>query len=141
MKKWFMFMVLCPLFLGAAFYYIFCPDVFFVTWIDTFTGIYAHITDIPVGNPVLGFIRSYLLDFVWAFAFAAMIYLLTYKEKKLRWLVLIIPVITGVIMEVLQLHGLISGTYDVFDIIIEIIGAILAFTIVLLRMGDNYEKD
>ncbi len=141
LKKWFVFMVLLPLILGGAFYYFFCPDVYFVSLIDKVTGLNVHVPLLISRNPFVKILRSYLLDYIWAFAFANMLFLLRLCEKKSRFFILVIPVGVGAVLEILQGMGYITGTFDVIDIFVEVAGAALAYIIILLKNGGYNEKD
>lgn len=140
-RKQLMVMVMCSLIAGALFYYFFCPDVYFVIFIDRVTGLNTHVPSNISGQLFICIMRSYLLDFLWSYTFASVIYLIAYNESYWRWLTISIPTTLGIILEILQKFKLIGGTFDTVDIIIEMVGAVLAFIMICLKVGGNNEKD
>lgn len=59
-----------------------------------------------------------LPDGLWSYSFTNLVLLIwnhQINRKNFGWI--IIPVITGIILELSQLTGLIKGTFDIFDIV------------------------
>lgn len=132
--------VFCPLVLGGLFYYYFCPDVHYVSLID---GVIKHGIHAPkhlVVNPVIVFIRNYIIDMLWAISMASTIALILIGNRKVYWLVFV-PVIIGLVLELLQKKGLITGTFDVIDILFELMGAIIVYILIKFSKEKDDEKN
>lgn len=70
-----------------------------------------------------GIIRNHLCDFLWAYSFA---FSLTYIELNNKE-TFIITLSTGVIFELLQMMHLIRGTFDILDILVELLACIICY--------------
>lgn len=121
-KKQFLHIIF-PLIIGAIIYYVVSPDVIFVRKIDSLLGTNMHmISTVPV------FIRNYLLDMLWAYALLFAIYVVIDNTTVVKAFVIGVIFSTG--MELLQLTTLVKGTFDVIDIVVEIIAEIAAVLII-----------
>lgn len=120
--------IFVPVFFGALMYYIFCPEVYFVKEIDILLGLNRWPICIPTSNMLMKMLRNYLMDFLWAYALMSLV-LIFFSELGLRKLVILI-IGFEIFMELLQLHPSIGGTYDIFDILVEIVANILAIIII-----------
>lgn len=129
--------ILGPLFFGAIFYYVCCPDVFFVKSVDRVTNLSFHIPRYIANKAVIRFLRNYLLDLIWAFALANAVHLIYWDSKIHNILVVAIPSFVGIILELLQKFELTIGTFDFFDIISEVIGSFFALLIIFHTGGKN----
>ena len=130
-KKYLAINVLVPLLIGAVIYYLFFPKTIFVALIDKFLGFSYHITINP--NCFVRILRCYLLDFLWAYAFTSfVVWILEYK----KW-VLALTAVFMVSMELLQLFFPALGTFDIFDILAEIVAGIIAVFISRRRIGNE----
>ena len=91
---------------GALLYYIFCPDIIFVRYIDRLLPKAIHI---DLGEWFLFiFIRSYIFDLLWAFSFAGIVFLAIQGTEWSTNMIIIIPLSVGTIMELLQFIGIID---------------------------------
>lgn len=115
--------VFMPIVLGTAFYYLFCPDVFFVIFIDGLFGMNGYHIYMSLNNSLLRFLRYYLMDFLWAFALLSFILIVFNRENKKILVFLVI--IFEVLLEMLQLKQGVLGTFDICDICIELLANIL----------------
>lgn len=95
--------IIIPLLISSLIYYLFCPEVIFVKNI---------VFTIP-SNPFLTLVRNYFMDMSWAYALAFSIFSIINNRMK----TFTVSVIFSLSVEVLQLTPLISGTYDIVDII------------------------
>ncbi len=121
--------------ISGLLYYLFCPEVLFVKTIDSLLPFDYTRTAFAFSGPIL-FIRGHLFDFLWSYAFADAILAYNPLSKKMRMFALSISAVVGTALELLQLSGAISGTFDPLDILFEILGALLA----MLIYGGIYEK-
>lgn len=128
-KKYLFWNVFLPLLLGAVLYYIYCPQVMFVRGIDRMFGWENHRL-ISSMYPLRGFVRNYLFDFLWAYAFASCVTVIT-DNRIIR---LAIPITALVLFESMQLIWPNFGTFDVWDIVVEILAVITCALIYRLRI-------
>ncbi len=119
--------VVTPFISGCLFYYICCPDVTAVIMVDRVLwfseGIHLEIKD---SNAMYMFVRSYLLDMVWAFSLQNCVYLIMSGEKKrvIKSISYTLPFIF--VVEFMQYCGIRRGTFDLNDIIMEVVAVIVA---------------
>lgn len=126
--------VTAPIIIGAVFYYIFGRDTVFVELIDNILGFSMHITN--TGNNLgIKMARCYLPDFLWAYALMSAVLLFWGYDKRIIALVIIYETV----LELLQLFSSVKGTFDVWDILIEILAGIIV--IKLFRRSLKNEKD
>ena len=123
MKKIFIYAnISLPILAGSLFYYVTSPQVIFVQNIDSLLGVSLHV---GTENTFVVNLRSYMPDMLWAYAlvFSLMLF--------------------STIMEVLQVTGCVKGTFDVMDIIVEIIAELMA--VFIIKKHDmrrkSYEKN
>lgn len=112
--------ILIPLFLGTILYYLFCPNTFFVIYIDKLIGRGFHF-NIDLNNYVIKILRSYLFDFLWAYALMETIILLIRPQKVELFIYFIVVALFEILMECIQMSDKVRGTFDVYDILLEII--------------------
>lgn len=137
----FIWNVLFPILLGGLFYYFFCPDVLFVMRLNKwFATRYYDSTPFLANNFVL-FIRNYFLDYVWAYSLCCSICILNIEGGFALLKGIIVTGVLGAVLEILQLVGIAKGTYDVWDILIEIIGAFTGALIINKFRRKQHEKD
>lgn len=121
MKKEFILLnVIAPVLIGAILYYLFFPEAVFVSLVDNLLGSSYHIP-VNVDNVLIKLIRFYLLDFLWAYALMSAVILIFKNDRR----VFVIILIFEIILELIQLHPSIRGTFDVCDIGVEILASIL----------------
>lgn len=85
---------------------------------------------------ISSFIRNYIPDFLWMISF----YCLSAKFSKdltKHYIIFtaIYVIILGVFFEILQLTGVVNGTFDIFDIITYIISTVFACLIEKYYLG------
>ena len=128
--------IIIPVMVGAVLYFYFCPDVIFVGVIDDFLKTVFHKTVSRVVS-LPWVIRFYLFDFLWSYSFAGvMCFFFGTEDSMIPCLA--IPFGIGIILEILQRVGIVSGTADIFDIIVEMAGIITA--IIMIRRARKNEK-
>jgi len=116
--------IVSPLVIGAMIYYFYFPSVWLVRKIDALIGIEGR-TCISSSNIVLKVLRYYLLDLIWAFSFFNAIYIIYENSSGSMVISLIVTIVLGTALEISQLCGFSLGTFDVFDIVAELSGALL----------------
>lgn len=80
-------------------------------------GVIIYLVNTP------GIIRNHLCDFLWAYSLA---FSLTYIELNNKE-TLIITLSSGVVFELLQMMHLIKGTFDILDILVELLACIVCY--------------
>lgn len=130
--KLFFINVVTPILIGAIIYYLFFPEAAFVNLVDA---VFKHSFHILINLDTIFFklIRFYVLDFLWAYGFMSAVLLVSGNCKRLVLFVFLFEVI----LEVLQLHPRVKGTFDVCDICVEIIANILVINI----LGRRYKHE
>ena len=111
--------IIIPLFIG---FIIYCT-------VNKSTYI-SEILNIPVSINITGvfglFVKCWLCDMLWSYAF---VFALSYALSAFRHPVLIAAIISlciGIVLELLQLFGIITGTFDILDIIFELAAVLLS---------------
>ena len=82
-------------------------------------------------------IRCFGADFLWSLSFTMIIQFILWLKKKHTFL-LILCSILGAVYELMQCFGFSSGTADILDVIVYILGSIIAITII--QGGKLYEE-
>ena len=86
---------------------------------------------------VIRILRGYGADLLWSVSFTLIIQIIAWAERKrLMWLVLCS--LLGVVYELLQFFNLTTGTADLMDVIVYILGSLTA--ILIIKGGKFYEK-
>ena len=134
MKKYFVLNIIVPLVVGTLIYYILFPDIIFVKTIDELVGVSFHIP-MKISNFFIGCIRYYLLDFLWAYSLMSLVSLMFLDNKAINSVVFIFIIV----MEMIQIFPGIPGTFDIFDIAVEMIASLIAMRINKRRK--NNEKN
>lgn len=80
-------------------------------------GVIIYLVNTP------GIIRNHLCDFLWAYSLA---FSLTYIELNNKE-TFIITLSSGVVFELLQMMHLIKGTFDILDILVELLACIVCY--------------
>lgn len=122
--------VVVPVFVGALLYLLFRRDSFLSETVYT----YISVPEISVSAMppwVITFLRNFASDVLWAYALLFSVSaVLRYSRKRLLASILIC-ICFAIIIEALQKVGVFSGTFDVLDIVFEILaigfGAIIIF--------------
>lgn len=135
-KRYALCAVIIPLVLGAGIYIAVCPDVWFVSKINRVLGIQQVSPDDL--HPVAAFVRNYLCDLLWAYALTGTLLLIS-GEMMCVWSP-VIAVLLGIVLELLQRTGIITGTADVFDIVAEAAGAAAATMVYIYGRKQHENK-
>ena len=86
---------------------------------------------------VIRILRGYGADLLWSVSFTLIIQIIAWAERKrLMWLVLCS--LLGVVYELLQFFNLTTGTADLMDVIVYILGSLTA--ILIIKGGKFYEE-
>ena len=119
-----------PLLLGLAIY-VFMKNG---TYINSFLGVEFNYSP----KTVLGiFIANWFCDFLWSYALVFALYLVLSPFKNNLIFSCVTSALLGLILELLQGTNILSGTFDWWDIITEIVAVIIA----LLILKKTNKKD
>lgn len=106
-----------PLFLGILGYYFFCPGVLFVVKVDDILPFSLHYVTNWQRNNTVKLFRNYGFDFLWAYSFFFVLHIFLGNEnKRVQFMV---AELFAIVMELMQLLPVISGTFDPMDCIVE----------------------
>ena len=76
-------------------------------------------------NILTDFIRYYLPDFLWAFAFGAALTAVSYSHNRIVIILFsAVSFLIGVLFEFVQYFGIVNGTFDYFDILMYAVAAL-----------------
>ena len=134
-----------PLLVGLVIYLVFKPSAFISRLFFDLLGQQPLIIQTPKCW-FWNFIRFYLCDLLWAFSFTAVLQLVLGSGQihtllsLLSLLSLLICIIAGVAIELLQQQGIISGTFDIWDLLVESIGSILSLITTTYKRRKQNEK-
>ena len=115
------------LMLGAVVYILFRPN----TWVShLFDGI-EFIVDLrsAVASPSRNWFRYYVPDLLWAFALCCGIQAIYEPEHKGVLFCALTALCCGVVWEMLQWSRIVTGTGDVWDILMYLTGSVLSILI------------
>lgn len=94
---------------------------------------------------VVKFIRNYFLDMLWAYALVFALSLIICRNAAQLWETFMIAFIFSAIMELLQITPIVQGTFDIWDIMVELIAELVAVFIIkisfLEEVQEKYEKE
>ena len=122
--------MIVPILTGAVIYYVTSPDVIFVRQLDTILGMRVHMYDISYHSTIVRFIRYYALDMLWGYALVFALYFILDNNTASLFKIFVIAYVFSVIIEILQLTSFVKGTFDVFDLFVELIAEIAAVFII-----------
>lgn len=140
-KKYFGFYIcnlFLPLIIGTTIYLLFRPD----TYISV---VFYKLTNwTPISwNPdnlffreFLLFLKNYSCDLLWAYALSIALWIFHTHRLLSLALIFIECIIFEMLIEFLQYKTLISGTFDIWDIILESVSSIVAIIVILISFRD-----
>ncbi len=126
---YFLLFAVLPFLFGTAYYYLFCPDVFFVQIIDNTANAILHCTFQRPEHTglVWKLLRNHLADFLWAQSVTAAVLFVSITFQRNIRLDFSLCIIVALLMEFSQLSEFIHLTFDWLDALVQLMGAIAAF--------------
>ena len=118
-----------PLVFGGVGYYFFFPEVDFVKVIDSLMNIEKRAV-IPLNSLGIKIIRYYGFDFLWAYALMNSLYFILGCDVRAIKYTALLSTVMCVGMEFLQLVSLARGTFDLWDIVVEIMAVVIASLVI-----------
>ena len=119
--------IILPIVIGAIIYVLYSPNTVFVQLLNN----YFIIKNLD-SNVVSNVLRNYFCDFCWSYSLAFTISFI-YKDSFSLTTSILVPISVGIMLEILQLTKIISGTYDILDIISELLACIICYLILVNR--------
>lgn len=134
--------IVAPLVVGLVVYLLFRPTAIVSQAIYGIFNITPPCIKTP-NNLFWILIKYYFCDLLWAFSLTALVKLILGKGKLQSIIALLIGISGGLFVELFQLWGLIPGTFDVLDLLVETIGTILSLiiTITYSRRNENEKQN
>jgi len=136
-----LFNVFLPLVVGGLFYFIFCPEVFWVRRLDILLHINGGFRTGFKQSLLIRICRNHLLDFLWLFAMNNTFFLIYNASRHAILLSSLSSISIGVGFEMLQYFRVVAGTYDVIDILVEGSAALISALIIKKTRRNIYEKE
>ena len=135
--------IIIPLIVGFMIYFIFRPNAYIIQPIYTLFGIKARSVD---GNNMFWkFVNNYACDILWSYSLTFVSIFLLRNMKRCIWIGVLVCVLFETMVESLQLIPAFPGTFDVFDMLAELITTLLAALIIHIFIykygGTQYEKE
>ena len=91
-------------------------------------------------NAIIRFIRSYGLDFIWAYSMWFGVMLCSFGFKNKAAIAVIVTIVCGIVVELMQYIGLFQGTADLLDVLFETAGVFVAVAVNKLYMKKGDKK-
>ena len=122
--------ILIPIAFGGIIYYLISPDVIFVKIMDSLLKFNIHITEMNMDSLTLRFIRNYFLDMLWGYALVFSLFFINDNNTARIKGILVIAFGFSTIIEILQVTPIMKGTFDIYDIIVELLAEVIAVFII-----------
>ena len=123
-KKIIILKIIVLLIIGFFLYYIFFSNAIFVKLIDRVIGTHYLTINIENDRPALQFVRNYLMDILWSCSLSSAIGLIIGSIDKIYASIIILSGFI-IIMEIIQIFSFIPGTFDVWDIVVELLSSVI----------------
>ncbi len=138
-RLFYAFNIIVPLAMGFFFYIRFRHD----SYISEAVGRFIVLPEGPGLLPqrMISFIVDFGSDILWAYSLAfSVMAVLSYSRSALRT-AFVTCVSLGILTEVLQKADVFHGTFDLWDIVFEVLSVIMALIIIKLFEEARYEKN
>lgn len=117
----FVFNIAVPLIIGGILYLYLRPDSIVATFCRDAIGLNIGF---DIDNPMITLVRYYLGDCLWAYALTVSVSMVLYDNSVVT--VFVFCILFEAILEILQLTGWVWGSFDIWDIVVEVISSGLA---------------
>lgn len=125
---YFMMNIAIPIIGGVFIYIIARPDTYISQWIYRLLGVSLSSEKLRVAMPSLFwiFICNYAADILWAYSLTFAVCIVLSDSLKNYLPIFIICIVFEIIMELSQLLDALPGTFDLWDIALEICATVIA---------------
>ena len=121
------------LFLGLLLYLLLNQETYVSKAILTVIPIRITIAE----NIFVRILKGYAADLLWSASFTMIIqFIVWFEKKKIKYLILCC--LLGIVYELMQYFRITSGIADIVDVIVYILGSLLA--IIIIQGGKLYEE-
>lgn len=121
------------LFLGLLLYLLLNQETYVSKAILTVIPIRITIAE----NIFVRILKGYAADLLWSASFTMIIqFIVWFEKKKIKYLILCC--LLGIVYELMQFFRITSGIADIVDVIVYILGSLLA--IIIIQGGKLYEE-
>lgn len=126
---YFLLLAVIPFSIAVIYYYLFCPDVFFVQIIDYATAsLFGFIPRrVSISGALCVFFRNHMLDYIWAQTLSATILYISVVSHRNIKCDFILCITLALLMEFIQLSHYVLLTFDWTDVLVQLLGAFAAF--------------
>lgn len=129
-------LMIAALLTGCLLYMLFRPETYITKMVAKIIPMNINLT----AESFIGIVCSYYLpDFLWAFSLSCGLCALSSETKKCIRNCCYIGFLSGLIWEIAQRTQLISGTGDMVDVLMYLLGALMCR--IINKKGNDYEKD
>lgn len=130
--------IVFPLVAGLIIYILYKPEAYICRFIHSILGTSQNPDIILQKNCIINFVRFHLSDMCWSYALTSALSLILTLNRKSVAIAVSINTIFSITLEILQLNKVISGTFDVTDILLQILSGFMSAGIILYFGG--YKK-
>ena len=125
--------------IGLIVYVCYRPDTYVSQAVYNLLGISHDIGGFANWLPtwLLLFIRNYLADIIWAYALTFTICYILWNQNKSMFPIFSIVAVFEICIEVSQKVGIMSGTFDWFDIFLEICISALVMLVIKTKYKEK----
>ncbi|MBQ4639451.1 MAG: hypothetical protein IJB69_02915 [Clostridia bacterium] len=135
--------IFVPLVVGILLYMLLRPDTFVTKAVWRITGISLVLPpEIRLASDgVAQFIRNHLADILWGYSLCFALGMVARWVGRHPARALWPALVTDVLMEMTQYWGLISGTFDGWDIVCQAAASLAAFLIMMIHEKNTKESE
>lgn len=126
--------IIIPLGIGSMIYYVASPGITAIKLIDAFIDLEFYRDNTYAEWFTDGIFRNYFPDFLWAYSLVFSLFLLVVNNTAGLLQSFIIAFTFAVTMEGLQLTAYVKGTFDLWDILVELFAQLIAVFIIKHKM-------
>ena len=136
--------IIIPIVLGTLLYICFRPDTYISKMICIFFGAKWQLKWLLDFMPywMQGIVCNYLCDMLWAYAYVFSVTFVLGFESAGMFSIFILCSIFEILIEIFQKNGVIFGTFDILDIVLEVCVTAIGVALIKkhIRRNSNEEK-
>ncbi len=125
--------VCIPMIVGGILYYLLDPNVIFFRLLHIGYGCVES-------NCFVRFVRNHFMDMIWSFSLLSSVFIIANRDINRKVLLFVVTIFV-VLFEYGQKVGIILGTFDMVDVVLEVVSIMTAYIMVTkkLKGGEYYE--
>lgn len=120
--------IIIPLFIGLVIYLFCYRNTYINSIFENYLGLFLPY--LYFDNIIYRFVTCWTCDILWAYALTFSLFFCFKDFKRSLLFSSLLSVLLSIIIEFLQIRGYINGTFDMWDIILEISAISLAVIII-----------